>query len=514
MSQPPSTRTTRTVYRAAPPRRRRWSLWVLGGVLIAAVLATGAWQVMTAPQIAAIAPQSGQHVASGDVTVRVVVNGMTSLKDVAVLLDGRDVTAQARFSDSELVFNATGLTDGQHTIELRAGTSNLYRRSIDRTVRFTVDTAKPQLDWLTPKPKTALTTDACVLTGTTEPNATVSVGGLPEPVETKAAADGRFSIPLSLADGRYQLSLTARDAAGNSVTDERQITVDTQGPDISVAALQVVKKAAPKLNVLVEDAVSRPRLIVKVDGEKVYDKRASGSLSIKVGPLSEGAHTIEYKATDAAGHVATRSTRVVVDSTETLGTATLSKGAIGKDVAALQKLLKQNKAYPGEVTGAFDDSVRRAVVRFQERNGLPVDGIAGPTVIAALSGRIVVDQSECRLYFYSKGKLKKWYPVAVGQPAWPTPNGTFRVVVMAKNPTWIPPDSPWAKGLEPVPPGAGNPLGTRWIGTSAPGVGIHGTPASYSIGTHSSHGCIRMYISDVEQLFEWVQVGMPVIIRS
>jgi lipoprotein-anchoring transpeptidase ErfK/SrfK len=87
------------------------------------------------------------------------------------------------------------------------------------------------------------------------------------------------------------------------------------------------------------------------------------------------------------------------------------------------------------------------------------------------------------------------------------------VVVMAKNPTWIPPDSPWAKGLEPIPPGDGNPLGTRWIGTSAPGVGIHGTPADWSIGTHASHGCIRMHVWEVEKLYDYVKVGMPVVIR-
>ncbi len=81
---------------------------------------------------------------------------------------------------------------------------------------------------------------------------------------------------------------------------------------------------------------------------------------------------------------------------------------------------------------------------------------------------------------------------------------------MYKNPTWIPPNSPWAKGLEPIPPGPGNPLGTRWIGTSAPAVGFHGTPQDWSIGTAASHGCLRMHIPDVEKLYEQVQVGWTV----
>ena len=82
------------------------------------------------------------------------------------------------------------------------------------------------------------------------------------------------------------------------------------------------------------------------------------------------------------------------------------------------------------------------------------------------------------------------------------------------DPTWLPPNSPWAKGLGPIPPGPGNPLGTRWIGTSAPAVGIHGTPADYSIGTAASHGCIRMHIPDVEKLYDQVEVGTEVDIVS
>ena len=94
---------------------------------------------------------------------------------------------------------------------------------------------------------------------------------------------------------------------------------------------------------------------------------------------------------------------------------------------------------------------------------------------------------------------------------YPTPTGSYRIVNKQSNPTWTPPpDSDWAKGLGPIPPGPGNPLGTRWMGTSAPYVGFHGTPASGTIGTRASHGCIRMRIPDAEALYEEVVVGMPV----
>ena len=73
-------------------------------------------------------------------------------------------------------------------------------------------------------------------------------------------------------------------------------------------------------------------------------------------------------------------------------------------------------------------------------------------------------------------KVVRQFGVATGQAVYPTPLGTFQIVVKWKNPWWYPPASPWAKGEKPVPPGPGNPLGTRWMGLSAPGVGIHGTP--------------------------------------
>ena len=175
----------------------------------------------------------------------------------------------------------------------------------------------------------------------------------------------------------------------------------------------------------------------------------------------------------------------------------------------------QQGVYHGPITGTLDRATQRAVMRFQTKIGITADGIVGPMMLGGLTGRILIIQHEHRLYFYLNGKLKKSYPVATGQPAYPTPNGTFSVVWMTMNPTWTPPDSPWAAGAQPVAPGPNNPVGMRWIGTSASGVGIHGVPSSedWSIGTYASHGCIRMYEWDVEELYNWVTVGMPVIIE-
>jgi lipoprotein-anchoring transpeptidase ErfK/SrfK len=138
-----------------------------------------------------------------------------------------------------------------------------------------------------------------------------------------------------------------------------------------------------------------------------------------------------------------------------------------------------------------------------------------PTVKAATFGSvIVIRRGSNRLDLYDGTRHVRSFPVATGRSQYPTPTGTFSIVDMQRNPWWRPPNSAWAKGLKPIPPGPGNPLGTRWMGTSAPGVGIHGTPDAASVGYSASHGCIRMYIPDADWLFNHVSIGTPVVIVS
>jgi lipoprotein-anchoring transpeptidase ErfK/SrfK len=125
---------------------------------------------------------------------------------------------------------------------------------------------------------------------------------------------------------------------------------------------------------------------------------------------------------------------------------------------------------------------------------------------------IVIRRSSNRLFLYDGMKYRRFFAVATGQSQYPTPLGRFKIVVKWKNPWWYPPASPWAQGQQPIPPGPNNPLGTRWMGLSAPGVGIHGTPSDSSIGYSVSHGCIRMHIPQAEWLFNHVDVGTTVFI--
>jgi lipoprotein-anchoring transpeptidase ErfK/SrfK len=125
---------------------------------------------------------------------------------------------------------------------------------------------------------------------------------------------------------------------------------------------------------------------------------------------------------------------------------------------------------------------------------------------------IVIRRNTNRLFLYSGMKYRRFFGVATGQTQYPTPLGRFTIIVKWKNPWWYPPNSPWAQGQQPIPPGPNNPLGTRWMGLSAPGVGIHGTPSDASIGYSVSHGCIRMHIPQAEWLFNHVEVGTTVFI--
>lgn len=143
---------------------------------------------------------------------------------------------------------------------------------------------------------------------------------------------------------------------------------------------------------------------------------------------------------------------------------------------------------------------------------LPVEEIAPAKPAVAAKPLIVIRRASNRLELYDGTKLVRAFGVATGLPEYPTPLGTFTIISKQRDPWWYPPASDWAKGKEPVPPGPGNPLGTRWMGISSSLVGIHGTPDAASIGYSRSHGCIRMRISEVEWLFDYVEHGTTVMI--
>jgi lipoprotein-anchoring transpeptidase ErfK/SrfK len=127
---------------------------------------------------------------------------------------------------------------------------------------------------------------------------------------------------------------------------------------------------------------------------------------------------------------------------------------------------------------------------------------------------IIVNRGAFKLSFYKDLKLQKTYGIAVGQVGLETPAGLYNIQNKAINPAWSVPNSDWAGDLAgTVVPGGTpqNPLKARWMGIYD-GAGIHGTDATGSIGTAASHGCIRMLIPDVVELYDQVPVGAPVYI--
>jgi lipoprotein-anchoring transpeptidase ErfK/SrfK len=197
--------------------------------------------------------------------------------------------------------------------------------------------------------------------------------------------------------------------------------------------------------------------------------------------------------------VAKRFDRAPVDSQLLLRNL---RPAITKEQAG--RTLRQVRAMNAIFTVLVTNTRPEVALQFSELKPSVTRGSFGPV--------IVIRRGSNRLYLYKGTRFQRVFGVATGQSAYPTPLGHWQVVVKWRNPWWYPPNSPWAKGEKPVPPGPGNPLGTRWMGLSASGVGIHGTPDDTSIGYSASHGCIRMHIPDAEWLFNHVTVGTPVFI--
>jgi lipoprotein-anchoring transpeptidase ErfK/SrfK len=127
---------------------------------------------------------------------------------------------------------------------------------------------------------------------------------------------------------------------------------------------------------------------------------------------------------------------------------------------------------------------------------------------------LTVDRTNFRLRLFKALKLSKTYPIAIGAAGHDTPSGLYTIADKQVDPAWHVPNSDWAGSLQGqvIPGGApNNPLKARWLGI-ADGVGIHGTAEDWSIGSRASHGCIRMHVSDVVDLYPRVPVGSKVLI--
>jgi len=178
----------------------------------------------------------------------------------------------------------------------------------------------------------------------------------------------------------------------------------------------------------------------------------------------------------------------------------------------------------GEGLGTLAARYGVPVARIAEHNALDArKGLAIGQRVAIVSRHVVpppladgilVNVPQRMLFRFEAGRVVAAFPVTVGKPGWATPTGDFTVTSLQVDKTWIVPPSIQAEMLregkpvlKQVAPGPANPLGRHWIGTSLPGIGLHGTNAPSSIYGFRSHGCVRMHPDDIAALFESMRVG-------
>jgi hypothetical protein len=216
-------------------------------------------------------------------------------------------------------------------------------------------------------------------------------------------------------------------------------------------------------------------------------------------PISLGINIVTGSIADFVAKLAQRYDRAALDSKLSLRQLRpwLSKERAGRKLDQRRAVHDINVALANMTRGELRLAVKAVKPKVTRRNFGPV---------------IVIRRSSNRLFLYDGMKYRRLFVVATGQSQYPTPLGRFTIIVKWRKPWWYPPNSPWAQGQKPIPPGPNNPLGTRWMGLSAAGVGIHGTPSDTSIGYSVSHGCIRMHIPEAEWLFNHVDVGTTVFI--
>jgi lipoprotein-anchoring transpeptidase ErfK/SrfK len=279
----------------------------------------------------------------------------------------------------------------------------------------------------------------------------VKVGGLTsEPARTRI--EKAFGRPLRLVSGRKRWRISPRYLGANAAVDE---------------AVARALRAAPRARVNLQVSATRPRIrryVQRLDRLFSREPVDAAVVGVKRGrpafsPAKPGLAVRRSEMTDAIAY-----------------------------------MLRTNKRTP-----------------------LPLLTKPVPAAVTAenFGPVIVVFRESKRLTLFDGRRAVRSFGIATGTSEYPTPLGNYSIATKQRNPWWIPPpDSDWARGKKPIPPGPGNPLGTRWMGTTAPLVGIHGTPDAASIGYSASHGCIRMRVPDAEALFNQVSVGTPVLIAA
>jgi lipoprotein-anchoring transpeptidase ErfK/SrfK len=292
-----------------------------------------------------------------------------------------------------------------------------------------------------------------------------------------AADDVPATIPAGVTIAGVAVGGLTPDVAATTVQEQFNQPLDLEVGTMSVLVTPDVLGATPVVDRAIERALAaQPNT-----------------------PISLGVSVVSGSIAGFVAKLAQRYDRAALDSKLSLRHLRpwLSKERAGRKLDQRSAVHDINVALADMTRGELRLTVKAVKPKVTQRNFGPV---------------IVIRRSSNRLFLYDGMKYRRFFVVATGQSQYPTPLGRFTVIVKWKNPWWYPPKSPWAQGQKPIPPGPNNPLGTRWMGLSAPGVGIHGTPSDASIGYSVSHGCIRMHVPQAEWLFNHVEIGTTVFI--
>jgi len=308
----------------------------------------------------------------------------------------------------------------------------------------------------------------------------VSVGGVPigglTPAEAKAKLQREIMAPL-----------------------QRPIVVHRHGHTWKLSAQRAHIRA--NLNATVDEALARSRQgdIFSRAWRSIRNERLDANLEPNV----------EYSGRAVAHLVKKVSTAVDRDPRD--ATVTLN-GAGLRDTPSEDGVQVKALKLRREIKAAITSPTAPRSFAAHARSLSPT--VSTEDVLKKYGTVIIVNRSAFQLSLYKNLKLAQTYPIAVGMVGLETPAGQYAIANKAVNPAWHVPNSAWAGDLagKVIPPDdPGNPIKARWMGIYA-GAGIHGTTEDGSIGSAASHGCIRMHIPDVIDLYDRVQVGDPIYI--
>ncbi|NLT04928.1 MAG: L,D-transpeptidase family protein [Solirubrobacterales bacterium] len=305
----------------------------------------------------------------------------------------------------------------------------------------------------------------------------VTIGGVPvggltadqarNRIERAVAA--RIEQPIAVAHGKTRFTLSAEDAG---------VEADVDGMvDAAVAASReggILSRVARDITGGQED--------IEVSVSATYSPKAAGDLVRRV------AENVDREPQDA-----------------TLDFPSLDAVKEQDGLAVRRRALRQ--AVGAALLSPAERTVQVPVKRTKPAVTTAELAKQYPTVLVA-------DHASFELRLYKGLELEKTYTVAFGAQGYDTPRGLFEIANKAVDPVWTVPNSDWAGDLagQVIPGGVPeNPLKARWLGIYD-GVGIHGTDDIGSLGTAASHGCIRMSVTDVTDLYDRVEVGAPIYI--